>query len=54
MAEVLGRAVNFAFGAGDRAEGLHDPETRKRLAGLKADLDPANLFRSGAAGAATS
>ncbi|MDH6215722.1 FAD-binding oxidoreductase [Streptomyces pseudovenezuelae] len=42
---TLGRALNFAFGAGDRTEGLYDPETRKRLAGLKAIHDPANLFR---------
>ncbi|MEV6541557.1 FAD-binding oxidoreductase [Streptomyces sp. NPDC051665] len=42
---TLGRAVNFAFGAGDRTEGLYDAETRKRLAGLKSHYDPANLFR---------
>ncbi|MFF5935756.1 FAD-binding oxidoreductase [Streptomyces sp. NPDC012508] len=42
---TLGRAVNFAFGDGQRGEGLYDPETRKRLTGLKANLDPANLFR---------
>ncbi|MEV6506071.1 FAD-binding oxidoreductase [Streptomyces sp. NPDC051642] len=42
---TLGRAVNFAFGAGDRAERLYDAETRKRLAGLKSHYDPANLFR---------
>ncbi|MFJ9373990.1 FAD-binding oxidoreductase [Streptomyces sp. NPDC101455] len=42
---TLGRAVNFAFGAGDRTEGLYDAETRKRLAGLKSEYDPANLFR---------
>ena len=42
---TLGRALNFAFGAGDRTEGLYDPETRKRLAGLKSTYDPANLFR---------
>ncbi|MFD4480916.1 FAD-binding oxidoreductase [Streptomyces sp. NPDC058471] len=40
-----GRLLNFAFGAGDRGEGLYDAETRKRLAGLKATYDPANLFR---------
>ncbi|QIJ62668.1 FAD-binding oxidoreductase [Streptomyces sp. JB150] len=44
--DVLGRAVNFAFGAGDRTEGLHEPGTRKRLAGLRSSYDPANLFRS--------
>ncbi len=43
--ETLGRSLNFAFGAGDRTEGLYDEETRKRLAGIKAEYDPANLFR---------
>ncbi|MFI7415224.1 FAD-binding oxidoreductase [Streptomyces sp. NPDC049627] len=42
---TLGRAVNFAFGAGDRGEGLYDAGTRKRLAELKSLYDPANLFR---------
>ncbi len=42
---TLGRTVNFAFGAGDRTEGLYDPETRKRLAEIKSSYDPANLFR---------
>ncbi|WP_372345824.1 FAD-binding oxidoreductase [Streptomyces sp. KL116D] len=42
---VVGRSLNFAFGGGDRPEGLYDAETRKRLAGLKAAYDPANLFR---------
>ncbi|MFD4560271.1 FAD-binding oxidoreductase [Streptomyces sp. NPDC058469] len=42
---TLGRALNFAFGAGDRTEGLYDVETRKRLAELKSRYDPANLFR---------
>ncbi|MFG2380471.1 FAD-binding oxidoreductase [Streptomyces avermitilis] len=42
---TIGRALNFAFGAGDRTEGLYDPETRKRLAELKSEYDPANLFR---------
>lgn len=42
---TLGRAVNFAFGAGDRREGLYGEETRKRLAGLKSRYDPASLFR---------
>ncbi|MFF4207818.1 FAD-binding oxidoreductase [Streptomyces sp. NPDC001796] len=41
----LGRSLNFAFGSGDRGAGLYDPETRKRLAGLKEAYDPANLFR---------
>lgn len=40
-----GRLLNFAFGAGDRPEGLYDSGTRKRLAELKATYDPANLFR---------
>ncbi|GGO55599.1 FAD-binding oxidoreductase [Streptomyces lasiicapitis] len=42
---TVGRSLNFTFGSGDRTEGLYDPETRKRLAGLKALYDPANLFR---------
>ncbi|AZM53253.1 FAD-linked oxidoreductase [Streptomyces sp. WAC 01529] len=41
----LGRSLNFAFGGGDRPEGLYDADTRKRLAELKATYDPANLFR---------
>ncbi|MEU6093529.1 FAD-binding oxidoreductase [Streptomyces sp. NPDC047079] len=49
LAEVAswrtGRALNFAFGAGDRTEGLYDAGTHKRLAGLKMRYDPANLFR---------
>lgn len=44
---TLGRTVNFAFGAGDRTEGLYDPETRERLAGLESRYDPASLFRGG-------
>ncbi|MFI7503383.1 FAD-binding oxidoreductase [Streptomyces sp. NPDC049687] len=44
---TLGRAANFAFGAGDRADGWYDPETRKRLAEVKSRYDPANLFRNG-------
>ncbi|MGW0885968.1 FAD-binding oxidoreductase [Streptomyces sp. NPDC002671] len=43
--DTLGRSLNFAFGAGDRSAGLYDLETRKRLAGLKEQYDPANLFR---------
>nr|WP_078655823.1 FAD-dependent oxidoreductase [Streptomyces fulvoviolaceus] len=43
---TTGRALNFAFGAGERTEGLYDAETRKRLAGLKSQYDPANLFRN--------
>ncbi|MFJ2241692.1 FAD-binding oxidoreductase [Streptomyces sp. NPDC087859] len=41
---TLGRAVNFAFGAGDRNAGFYDDVTRKRLAGLKSQYDPASLF----------
>lgn len=43
--DAAGRLLNFAFGAGDRPEGLYDEGTRRRLAGLKATYDPANLFR---------
>ncbi|MER6978403.1 FAD-binding oxidoreductase [Streptomyces carpinensis] len=43
--DTLGRSLNFAFGAGDRGRGLYDPGTRERLAGLKEQYDPANLFR---------
>ncbi|WP_409237313.1 FAD-binding oxidoreductase [Streptomyces sp. PA5.6] len=43
--QTLGRSLNFVFGGSDRPEGLYDAETRKRLAGLKATYDPANLFR---------
>ncbi|MEU1146486.1 FAD-binding oxidoreductase [Streptomyces sp. NPDC005863] len=43
--QTLGRSLNFVFGGADRPEGLYDPETRKRLAALKATYDPANLFR---------
>ncbi|MGW3119016.1 FAD-binding oxidoreductase [Streptomyces sp. NPDC001107] len=42
---TIGRALNFAFGAGDRTDGLYDAGTRKRLAELKSSYDPANLFR---------
>ncbi|MET9972369.1 FAD-binding oxidoreductase [Streptomyces sp. NPDC006356] len=41
---TLGRALNFAFGAGDRGAGLYDAGTRKRLAGIKSRYDPASLF----------
>ncbi|MFF9620260.1 FAD-binding oxidoreductase [Streptomyces griseosporeus] len=41
---TLGRSLNFAFGAGDRTEGLHEAETAKRLAGLRSRYDPAGLF----------
>lgn len=42
---TIGRALNFAFGAGDRTDRLYDAGTRKRLAELKSSYDPANLFR---------
>ncbi|MFD9909047.1 FAD-binding oxidoreductase [Streptomyces sp. NPDC059063] len=42
---VLGGSLNFTFASGDRPDGLYDAPTRKRLAGLKATYDPANLFR---------
>ncbi|MFJ8868643.1 FAD-binding oxidoreductase [Streptomyces sp. NPDC102473] len=44
---ALGRALNFSFGGGDRAEtyrDCHDPGTRERLAGLVSRHDPASLF----------
>lgn len=41
---VVGRSLNFSFGGGDRTEGFHGPETRKRLAGLVSRDDPASLF----------
>lgn len=41
---TIGRALNFAFGAGDRTDGLYDAGTLKRLAELKSSYDPANLF----------
>ncbi|MEU6509128.1 FAD-binding oxidoreductase [Streptomyces sp. NPDC046942] len=43
--DTLGRSLNFAFGAGDRSAGLYDPDTAKRLARVKEQYDPANLFR---------
>jgi FAD/FMN-containing dehydrogenase len=42
---TMGRALNFAFGGGDRTDGLYDAETLKRLAVVKDRYDPANLFR---------
>nr|WP_309504790.1 FAD-binding oxidoreductase [Streptomyces sp. KM273126] len=42
---TIGRALNFAFGADDRTEGLYDTETRLRLAALKARYDPSGMFR---------
>lgn len=41
---VLGRALGFSFGGGDRTEGFHGPGTRERLAGLVSRYDPASLF----------
>ncbi|MCW8099540.1 FAD-binding oxidoreductase [Streptomyces tauricus] len=53
---TIGRALNFAYGAaggdGRAADGLYDPGTRKRLAGLKSQYDPANLFRRNYGGVA--
>lgn len=43
----LGRALNFSFGGGDRAEtyeAVHGPRTRERLAGLVSRHDPASLL----------
>ncbi|MEV3992959.1 FAD-binding oxidoreductase [Streptomyces sp. NPDC049837] len=40
---TLGSSLNFHFGGGERP-GLYGPETAKRLAGVKAQYDPANLF----------
>ncbi|MGV9244920.1 FAD-binding oxidoreductase [Streptomyces sp. NPDC003710] len=51
---AIGRALNFAFGSGDRTEGLYDAGTHKRLAGLKMRYDPANLFRRNYGGFSTS
>lgn len=42
---TVGRSLNFVFGDGARTEGLYEEETVRRLAGLKAHYDPANLFR---------
>ncbi|SCD45407.1 FAD binding domain-containing protein [Streptomyces sp. BpilaLS-43] len=41
---LMGRALNFSFGGGDRTDGFHDPRTRERLAGLVSRYDPASLF----------
>ncbi|MFD6279055.1 FAD-binding oxidoreductase [Streptomyces sp. NPDC060209] len=44
---TLGRALNFSFGDGDRAEtrrDYHGTRTRERLAGLVSRYDPASLF----------
>lgn len=40
----MGRSLNFSFGGGYRAEGFHDERTRKRLAGVVSQYDPASLF----------
>ncbi|MFF3454218.1 BBE domain-containing protein [Streptomyces sp. NPDC002730] len=42
---TVGRSLNFAFGGGDRTQGLYDAERLERLAGVKSQYDPANLFR---------
>lgn len=56
----LGRSVNFLFGRhGERpdaeevARSVHDADEHRRLAGLKARHDPANVFRFHPAGAVT-
>lgn len=41
---TVGRSLNFSFGGGDRTGGLHDERTRKRLAGVVSQYDPASLF----------
>ncbi|WP_254406428.1 FAD-binding oxidoreductase [Streptomyces sp. AC627_RSS907] len=41
---TAGRALNFAFGAGNRTDGLWDAKTRKRLAAIRSRYDPASLF----------
>ena len=41
---TLGRSVNFSFGGGARTRGMYGAGAARRLAGLKADLDPADLF----------
>ncbi|WP_406096944.1 FAD-binding oxidoreductase [Streptomyces sp. NBC_01013] len=43
-ATAVGRSLNFSFGGGDRTDAFHDPETRRRLAGLVSRYDPASLF----------
>ncbi|MER7515843.1 FAD-binding oxidoreductase [Streptomyces sp. NPDC126499] len=42
--QTLGRAAGFVFGDRGRTEGLYDADTAKRLAAVKGELDPANLF----------
>ncbi|MFD6993505.1 FAD-binding oxidoreductase [Streptomyces sp. NPDC059943] len=42
---TVGRSLNFVFADGARTKGLYDTGTARRLAGLKAQYDPANLFR---------
>lgn len=41
---AVGRSLNFSFGGGDRTGGFHDEWTRKRLAGVVSQYDPASLF----------
>ncbi|MGC5001048.1 hypothetical protein [Streptomyces sp. DT203] len=41
---AVDRSLVFSFGGGDRTESLHDARTRKRLAGLLSQCDPASLF----------
>ncbi|MFD5894092.1 FAD-binding oxidoreductase [Streptomyces sp. NPDC060366] len=42
---TVGRSLNFVFADGARTKGLYDAGTARRLTGLKAHYDPANLFR---------
>lgn len=41
---TVGRSLGLSFRGGDRTESLHDARTRKRLAGLLSQYDPASLF----------
>ncbi|MFI6682338.1 FAD-binding oxidoreductase [Streptomyces sp. NPDC050485] len=45
---ALGRSLNFTFGDAEfgGTEGLYGEENEKRLAALKSEYDPANLFRN--------
>lgn len=50
--ETLGRALGFLYGISTPTEHTAEvwpAETRRRLAAIKADWDPANLFRAGPA-----
>jgi Berberine and berberine like len=50
--ETLGRSLGFLFGISTPTEHTAEvwpAETRRRLAAIKAEWDPANLFRAGPA-----